>query len=336
MLKSRPGSACQRLRLSLVAAALAWLAGAGVGYAAPSADNDVAAFRGVFDTAAITDARPTTPRAWNGLFAPGAGDSALGLASSILAQAEAQAAAGQFPPQPSPFQPPPRPSGQPSIAWGPLIGQAFEFLVIQHAWRATFEETTWQDTLEGSFWDDYFTSAGNLCCWDDGDKFTTNYIFHPALGSIASFIFAQNHYASKVTPPAGTGSYWAAKGKQGLFAFAYSAYFELGLVLSEAAIGNVGLDGNGMTWEDIVVTPAVGVMMSAGEDYLRSTLIERIDRWNHQWGVAAALFLNPTRSVANVLAFRKPWADPPWLMLRREERAREIARSQASQALQVR
>jgi hypothetical protein len=294
------------------------------GQAAASVDPapDSAVFRGVFT---VGDVRHTPSSAWSGLFAPDSGDPAR--PPSLLA--EAQAVVVNPEQQPTPFTTPTRSQGQPSITWGPLLWQSLEFLVIQHTWRATFEETTWDDTLEGSFWDDYFTSAGNLCCWDDGDKFSTNYLFHPALGSIAAFIFAHNHHASKVTPPAGTGAYWGAKGKQSLFAFAYSAYFELGLVLSEAAIGNVGLDGHGMTWGDIIVTPAVGTMLSAGEDYLRSTLVDRIDRWNHRWGVVAALCLNPTRSVSNVIAFQKPWADPPWLTLRREERAREAARSLA-------
>ena len=32
-------------------------------------------------------------------------------------------------------------------------------------------------------------------------------------------------------------------------------------------------------------------------------------------------------AIVLAIAFQKPWADPPWLTLRREERAREAARS---------
>jgi len=292
------------------------------GFAKPSL------FRGVF---AIDNAPAATPREWSGLFAPGSSPAERAF------RLDADDRTAVVPPPQAPlYRPPPRPAGQPSITWGPLLGNAFLFLVSQHVWRATFEKTTWSDTLEGAFWDDYVTSVKNFCCWDDGDKFSTNYLFHPAMGSVVSFIFANNHYASEVTPPGADGAYWNAKAKQWLFALGYSTYFELGLVLSEAAIGNVGLDGHGMTWEDVIVTPSVGVMLSAGEDYLRSTLIDRIDRGNHTWGIVAALCLNPTRSVANLFTFRKPWADPEWLTLRREARAREQARRQAPGTVAVR
>jgi hypothetical protein len=217
----------------------------------------------------------------------------------------------------------------PSITWGPLLWQTLEFLVFQHSVRAGFEENTWQKTIEGPFWDDYFTSVSNLCCWTDGDKVTTNYLFHPLMGSAAAFVFSNNHRDSKVTPPGMNGKYWGAKAKQGLYAFAYSTYFEIGLVLSEAAIGNIGMTGEGMTWCDIVITPAVGLAISAGEDALRSTLIDRLDRWNHFWGATAAIFLNPTRSFSNLMAWKIPWTDPPWLTLKREAQARERARRTA-------
>jgi hypothetical protein len=73
----------------------------------------------------------------------------------------------------------------------------------------------------------------------------------------------------------------------------------------------------------------MGLLISTGEDALRATLIDRLDRWNHFWGATAAIFLNPTRSFANLIAFRTPWADPPWLTLRREAEARERARRAA-------
>jgi hypothetical protein len=35
-----------------------------------------------------------------------------------------------------------------------------------------------------------------------------------------------------------------------------------------------------------------------------------------------AIFLNPTRSFSNLLAFKTPWDDPAWLKLQREQRRR--------------
>ena len=132
------------------------------------------------------------------------------------------------------------------------------FSLFQHSVRIAFEEHTWERTKMGPFWDDYVTSASNLCCWGDNDKWTTNWLFHPLMGSTAAFIFADNHRDSRLAPPGWTSQYWTAKGKQGLYAAAYSTYFEIGPILSESAIGNVGLGGTGQTWHDIVVTPGDG------------------------------------------------------------------------------
>ena len=317
----------------LVGTTVAWLAvGLGtLGLASPADAGPLEqgarasrAFSGLF----AVEATERAPRAWARLFAPPPADPVRRWpAPPALADTAAQVTGREALEAPQTFD-----SRQPSITWGPLFAQSLAFLVLQHFGRAAFEKNTWEVTLEGAFWEDYFTSAGNLCCWDDGDKVTTNYLFHPFLGSAATFIFANNHRDSKRTPPGMTAEYWSAKGKQGVFAAAYSAYFELGLVLSEAAIGNVGLNGEGMTWLDLTVTPALGVVFSVGEDVLRKYVVDPIDRRNHGWGIVAALFLNPTRSIANTLAFKYPWADPPWLTLEREARARERVRAEALRA----
>jgi hypothetical protein len=209
---------------------------------------------------------------------------------------------------------------QPSITWGPLLRQSFALLTFQHWFRATFEDGTWAATTEGPFWDDYVNSVKGLCCWDDGDKGTTNWLFHPMLGSAATMLFANNHADSQRTPLGNTRAYWGVKGKQFLFATAYSTYFELGPVLSEAAIGNVGLDYSEMTWLDLVVTPILGTGLSIGEDLLRKYVIAPVDRRNHFFGAVMAIFLNPTRSFVNLFALRTPWADPEWLPERRVPR----------------
>ena len=197
------------------------------------------------------------------------------------------------------------------VAWRSLLKQSFALLVVQQAYRAAFEDGTWAETKRGIFWDDYVASARTLCCWDDGDKFTTNKLFHPMLGSTSAFIFANNHAPSQRTPPGNTRRYWSNKTKAMAYAAVYSAYFEMGPVLSEAAIGNVGLTRGQQTWQDIVITPTVGTALSVGEDLLRVHVIDKVDRRSHALGIPLALLLNPTRSVANVFAGRLPWRAPP-------------------------
>jgi hypothetical protein len=207
------------------------------------------------------------------------------------------------------------------IRWGPLLKQSFALLAVQQAYRVAFEDGTWEETKRGIFWDDYFESAKTLCCWDDGDKGTTNYLFHPLMGSAAAFVFANNHEDSQRTPLGNTRKYWSNKTKAMAYSAAYSAYFEVGPVLSESAIGNVGLTPGQQTWVDFVVTPTMGTAISVGEDLLRVHVIDKVDRRSHAWGITLALLLNPTRSVANAFAGKAPWSAPPALSRRTNPRA---------------
>ena len=179
------------------------------------------------------------------------------------------------------------------IAWRPLLKQSCRMLVVQHTYRAAFEDGTWAETKRGPFWDDYFVSAKSICCWDDGDKFTTNNLFHPMMGSTSAFVFANNHEPSQRTPFGNTRRYWSNKTKAMAYAAVYSAYFELGPVLSEAAIGNVGLTPGQQTWHDIVITPTVGTALSVGEDLLRVHVIDKVDRRSHALGHPARVAAEP-------------------------------------------
>jgi hypothetical protein len=197
-----------------------------------------------------------------------------------------------------------------SVAWRSLLRDSLVLLVVQHAYRIGFEEGT-RENLDGPFFEEWFASASTLCCWDDGDRLTTNYLWHPLLGSTASFVFANNHRASEETPIGNTSQYWKAKGAQGIYTFVYSLNFELG-PLSEASIGNVGLKPGEMTYCDFVVTPAIGLLISVAEDAARLHIIDRVKRNHRYWGNTLAMLLNPTRAVANVMGGRIPWRGPAW------------------------
>jgi len=185
-------------------------------------------------------------------------------------------------------------------------------LTVQHAFRAAFEDGTWHETTTGPFWDDYAASVKTLCCWDDGDKFSTNYLFHPLMGSTAAFIFANNHGDSRVSSP-GTRRYWSAKGKALAYAAAYTGYFEIGPVLSESAIGNVGITPGQQTWGDFVVTPVMGLGLSMVEDVLQLKIVDKVRRRHRAWGNTLSVVLNPTRAVANVMGGNPPWRVPAGL-----------------------
>jgi len=257
------------------------------------------------DFASPLPALAEVPRAFRGLFTPESS-----LPAPTLPEAGQSTAFVLLDPIPS-ADPAATPSPEKvSIAWRSLLRDSLVLLTVQHAYRIGFEDGT-RENLDGPFFEEWFASAGTLCCWDDGDRMTTNYLWHPLLGSAASFVFANNHDASQETPIGKTGRYWKAKGAQGIYSFVYSLNFELG-PLSEASIGNVGLKPGEMPYCDFVVTPAIGLLISIGEDAARLHIIDRVKRNHRYWGNTLAVLLNPTRSVANVMGGKRPWRGPAW------------------------
>jgi hypothetical protein len=91
-----------------------------------------------------------------------------------------------------------------------------------------------------------------------------------------------------------------------------STQFELGPI-SEASIGNVGYDSNtGMSklgYVDLVVTPTIGTGFLIGEDIVDRYVLTKLEREikNKYAKGTLRILLNPTRSFANVLRFKKPW-----------------------------
>lgn len=196
--------------------------------------------------------------------------------------------------------------------WDGAVKQSLLFLAGQHSLRLAVEPDT-RAGLKGSFWKDYFKTVASLRGWDDGDTFATNYIGHPMMGAVSGFIQIHND-------PGGSGlevdsgePYRKSRMKAFAWSALYSLQFELGL-LSEASIGNVGLTPRNsskhpMAFVDLVVTPVVGTTWVIGEDALDRYVIARFEKWsdNHVMRVLVRSWLNPSRSIANLLRFKKPW-----------------------------
>jgi hypothetical protein len=115
-----------------------------------------------------------------------------------------------------------------AIAWRSLLRDSMVLLLAQQTYRITFEDGNLQALQAGPFFKEWFESASTLCCWDDGDNISTNYLFHPLMGSTTSFVFANNHRASQETPIGNNSRYWKAKGAQAIYSFIYSLNFEIG------------------------------------------------------------------------------------------------------------
>jgi hypothetical protein len=189
--------------------------------------------------------------------------------------------------------------------WGAAFKQSLLFLSVQHGYALTQPKT--RRELGGNFFEDYARSVRSLHGWGDGGRFFTNYVAHPMQGSLMGFVQVQNDPAGSRLRFGRTSEYWRSRMKALAWSAAWSTQFEIGPI-SQASIGNVGLHGK-QTYVDLVMTPTAGLGMLVVEDALDRYVIERIERRSHNRYVRilSRMALNPTRSSANLLRFKKPW-----------------------------
>jgi hypothetical protein len=188
--------------------------------------------------------------------------------------------------------------------WGDAVIQSLLFLSIQHGYALTQPKT--RRDPHGSFFKDYARSVRALHGWADGGRFFTNYVAHPMEGSLLGFIQVQNDPAGSRLRFNDPG-YWRSRMKALAWSAVWSTQFEIGPV-SQASIGNVGLHGK-QTYVDIVMTPTAGLGLLVMEDVLDRYVVERLEgrSRNRYVRIFARTALNPTRTAANLLRFKKPW-----------------------------
>lgn len=196
-------------------------------------------------------------------------------------------------------------AGSMKFRWSPAIKQSLLFLGVQHGYAMTQPKT--RRDLHGPFFKDYFRSVKSLHGWEDGGRFFTNYVAHPMEGSLLGFIQVQNDPQGVSRRFGKSSAYWRSRLKALAWSAAWSTQFEIGPV-SQASIGNVGLHGK-QTYVDLVVTPTAGFALLITEDALDEHVIRKIERKSGSFylRITSRMILNPTRSVANLLRFKKPW-----------------------------
>jgi hypothetical protein len=129
-------------------------------------------------------------------------------------------------------------------------------------------------------------------------------------GSVYGYIYRQNDPSGMRMEFGKSKGYVAHLAKASGIAALSSLQWEIG-PLSETSLENVGKppDRYKMAWTDIVITPTLGVAWMAGEDALDRYVIERLERKidNPAGRVLIRILLNPTRSMASLVAGQKPW-----------------------------
>ncbi|MBK9168406.1 MAG: hypothetical protein IPM24_13180 [Bryobacterales bacterium] len=191
--------------------------------------------------------------------------------------------------------------------WRPALLQSGLFLGIQHSFRISTEEQT-RANLKGPFFKDYHRSVRGLRSWHDGDPFIVNYVGHSFMGAVTGYIQVHNDPVYRNSEFGSSTLYWRSRTRAFAFSALYSAQFEVGPV-SEATLGNVGMRPGTAGAVDLVVTPVGGMAVMVMEDALDRFVVKPIEGRVGNPAVRAVVrgFLNPNRSFANMMRFKKPW-----------------------------
>ncbi|MGC8761165.1 MAG: hypothetical protein ACP5UT_01545 [Bryobacteraceae bacterium] len=195
-----------------------------------------------------------------------------------------------------------------AVDWDGLSRQSSLFLAVEHAFRLATEPDT-RAGLRGPFFRGWMQSAGNLHGWSDGDPFYVNYIGHPMQGAVSGYIWTHND-RSYIGAEIGRNSfYWKSRLRATAYSWAYSTMFEIG-PFSEASLGKIQSRYPQQGFVDHVVTPVIGLGWMIGEDALDKYVIQRFEeKFENPWlRLLVRGALNPSRSFANAMRFKVPWA----------------------------
>ena len=183
---------------------------------------------------------------------------------------------------------------------------SLKLLAIEHGLRIGLQQKT-RDALEGNFWRDYRRSLHVPSGWEDGDSWLVNYIGHPLHGAAAGYIWL-DHAGDRRPDISLKRGYWASRAQAGAWAAIYSLQFEFG-PLSEASIGNVGMQPGANGWVDHAVTPVGAFGLMVGEDALDRFFVKWVEGHtrNRFFRAALRMTFNPSRTFSNATTGHLPW-----------------------------
>jgi hypothetical protein len=196
---------------------------------------------------------------------------------------------------------------EPSADLKAAVVDSLKLLAIEHVTRITFQAKT-RRALGGDFWTDYRRSVRWPGQWQDTDSWQVNYIGHPMQGAAAGYIWLEHDPKSTRDEFGRSIAYWSSRWRSVAWSAAYSVQFEVG-PLSEASIGNVGMNPKTTGWVDYVVTPAGGLAILVAEDALDRFLVRRIEAHtqNHFYRASIRMIFGPARALANAAMGKMPW-----------------------------
>jgi hypothetical protein len=203
-------------------------------------------------------------------------------------------------------QPVPEPPSETHFKWRIATQESLLFTGIQHAYNLGTEAGT-RDALNGHWFQDYVDSVGELRGWSDGDKFMAPYVGHTIEGSVFGFIERQNEPKYRDVQLGDGRDYFISLLHSLAYAAVWHTQWKIGPI-SEASIGNVMLHAS-PGFITLTNTPTLGTVAMFGEDACDRYLLMGLENRtaNRAIIILARSFLNPGRTMANMMAFKLPW-----------------------------
>jgi hypothetical protein len=214
-----------------------------------------------------------------------------------------------------------------NFQWKPALREYTQEIAIQHAWRFAHEPGTRDGTANGHWFQDWIHSIGEVRGWQYAG-WHAGFVGHPLNGAIYGFIERQNDPLYRQVEWGDGRIYWKSVLRSLAFSAVASTQWTLGPV-SEASLGNSQLHATpGFT--PLVTTPTLGILVMMGEDLLdRYVIIPVENHTANPWFILVMRSLgNPSRSFANLMAFKEGWDRPTRMGIFHEnhERRKELVK----------
>ena len=195
-----------------------------------------------------------------------------------------------------------------SQRWGTTVKELFYVNLLGHSVRMLQQRTRVE--LGGPFLKEWFRSAKPIFTqphWYDEGSFSINYIGHSMSGAVYGMIQRQNH-GRAWNAEVGSTEYWRNVPRALAVSALASFQFEVG-PMSEASLGNVGMDSRRQGYIDLVVTPALGTAWMIGQDAFDKYVMRKIESKVHNTVLRASIrtITDLPRVVANTMAGHAPW-----------------------------
>jgi hypothetical protein len=220
--------------------------------------------------------------------------------SDPFAASEASAASG------SKIQPLKSQEQDTSVHWAPALWEALFYTGMMHTFNLSLQPGT-RDTLNGHWLQHWSYSVSELRGWSDSDTFMAPYVGHPIEGSVFGYIFRQNDAKYKTVQFGDGRDYYISLLRSMAYSAVWHTQWKIGPI-SEASLGNVMLHAS-PGFITLVDTPTLGAVTMLAEDVADRYVIMGIENHtaNRTVIILARSFLNPGRTMGNMLAFHPPW-----------------------------